>query len=309
MDQDPGRSLAELNQPTGLDQLGVEAARRRLPELISRAAAGQATVISRHGQPLAALVPVDQATEKRAERDPALPQQHQGDSHPNSAHAAGAGPSSRAQPGQRPANRQPQPQNLLSLQGSGRRCWELHQQRPARPAPEPAAFVQPLQRHQAFAPHLLSHGASVAIDGSALVAFLCDAPGTGAYLGPLLQGIAQGYWRGVLSSLSLARVLEGPLARGQEPLAQRYGQVFSDPETWTVLAPDAGIVAAAVRLRLQDPGLDDTAAIELATAIQANAAVLVSDNPALAHTGLAATEHLPVLSALRRRQDGTGEPR
>ena len=276
-----------------IEQLGVEAARRRLPELISRAATGQATVISRHGQPLAALVPLDQASQ----------QQRPGDSPPTGSPPSGPGPSSRTQPGQRPASRQHQLQSLLSLQGSGRRCWELHQQRPARPAPEPAAFVQPVQRHQAFAAHLLSHGASVAIDGSALVAFLCDAQGTGAYLGPLLQGIAQGYWRGVLSSLSLARVLEGPLARGQEPLAQRYGQVFSDPESWTVLAPDTRIVAAAVRLRLQDPALDDTAAIELATAIQANAALLVSDNPALAHTGLAATEHLPVLSALRRRHD------
>jgi len=276
-----------------IEQLGVEAARRRLPELISRAATGQATVISRHGQPLAALVPLDQASQ----------QQRPGDSPPTGSPPSGPGPSSRTQPGQRPASRQHQLQSLLSLQGSGRRCWELHQQRPARPAPEPAAFVQPVQRHQAFAAHLLSHGASVAIDGSALVAFLCDAQGTGAYLGPLLQGIAQGYWRGVLSSLSLARVLEGPLARGQEPLAQRYGQVFSDPESWTVLAPDTRIVAAAVRLRLQDPALDDTAAIELATAIQANAALLVSDNPALAHTGLAATEDLPVLSALRRRHD------
>ena len=276
------------------EQLGVEAARRRLPELISRAATGQATVISRHGQPLAALVPLDQASQ----------QQRPGVSPPS-----GPGQSRRGQPGQRPASRQHQLQSLLSLQGSGRRCWDLHQQRPASPAPEPAAFVQPVQRHQAFAAHLLSHGASVAIDGSALVAFLCDAQGTGAYLGPLLQGIAQGYWRGVLSSLSLARVLEGPLARGQEPLAQRYGQVFSDPETWTVLAPDTRIVAAAVRLRLQDPALDDTAAIELATAIQANAALLVSDNPALAHTGLAATEHLPVLSALRRRSSADGELR
>lgn len=281
-----------------MEQLGVEAARRRLPELISRAAAGQPTVISRHGQPLAALVPVDQAAGDRATRD--LGQ--------DGSHPAGAGRSSRAQPGQRPASRQHQLQSLLSLQGSGRRCWDLHQQRPARPAPEPASFVQPVERHQAFAAHLLSHGARVAIDGSALVAFLCDAQGTGAYLGPLLQGIAQGYWHGVLSSLSLARVLEGPLARGQEQLAQRYGQVFSDPDTWTVLAPDARIVAAAVRLRLQDPALDDTAAIELATAIQASAALLVSDNPALAHTGLAATEHLPVLSALRRRPGAAGEP-
>jgi len=40
-------------------RLGVEAARIQLPQLLSQAAAGKPTVITRHGKPVAALVPLD----------------------------------------------------------------------------------------------------------------------------------------------------------------------------------------------------------------------------------------------------------
>lgn len=250
------------------DTLGVEAARRRLPELLSRAQAGHSTLISRHGKPVAALVPLG----GRIPSDPLL---HQ-----------------------RPL------QALLNLQGSGKTCWAA-QPTPAQPAAAPRARVQTLPRRETaarqenqsvpFDPHSLHQGAAIAFDGSALVAFLCDAKGTGLFLEPLLRGIGQGSWRGVISSLSLAEVLQGPIRQGNEALAQRYAAAFSDPHTWTVLPADAPLVQAAVRLQQSEPELPLNAAIELATAITAGAAVLVSDNPLLAHT-----EQHPVLSALRR---------
>ncbi|MCP9886979.1 type II toxin-antitoxin system prevent-host-death family antitoxin [Cyanobium sp. ATX 6A2] len=42
------------------ESLGVQEARRRLPELLSRAEAGEQLVINRNGQPVAALVPLFQ---------------------------------------------------------------------------------------------------------------------------------------------------------------------------------------------------------------------------------------------------------
>lgn len=238
--------------------LGVQEARRRLPELLERAAAGERFVIRRHQTPLAALTPLN----GRAPSDPRLHQQ--------------------------------QIQKLMALQGSGRGCWEAKQRQPARPAAPPPTFVQPLQRQQPFNPQLLQPGSRVAIDGAALVAFLADAKGTGLYLEPLMKGIAAGYWTGVVSSVSLMRVLDGPLACGDEALAQRYAQAFADPSHWLQIPADGSIVAAAARLRQQEPQLPESSAIELATAIQAGAAVLVSDQPALAQTA----QH-PVLSALR----------
>jgi hypothetical protein len=53
-------------------------------------------------------------------------------------------------------------------------------------------------------------------------------------------------------------------------------------------------VLAAARLQRQEPQLEAIQALELATAIASEAAVLVTDHPALAQTG----QH-PVLSALR----------
>lgn len=44
---------------------GIEAARRRLPELVAAAHRGETTVITKHGRPYAALVPVEQADDAR----------------------------------------------------------------------------------------------------------------------------------------------------------------------------------------------------------------------------------------------------
>ena len=235
--------------------LGVEEARRRLPELLERAAGGEEFVIQRHKKPMAALVPLG------------------------------------GQPPTDPLKRQHQIQSLMALQGSGRRYWDAEQHHPARPTATAPAFVPGAGQ---FRPSQLVQGSRIALDGTALVAFLADAKGTGKVLQPLMQGIAQGTWQGVISSVSLARVLEGPLAQGDEVLAQRYATAFANPQQWLQVPADATVVLAAARLQRQEAQLDAIGAIELATAIAAEAAVLVTDHPALAQTG----QH-PVLSALR----------
>ena len=237
--------------------LGVEEARRRLPELLERAAAGEAFVIQRHKKPMAALIPVG----GQLPPDPHQPQR--------------------------------QIQSLITLQGSGRNCWDPNQRHPSRPAPSAPPLVQAIGA-EPFSPGHLKHGSRIALDGSALVAFLADAKGTGNYLKPLIQGIAQGTWQGVISSVSLARVLEGPLAQGDEVLAQRYVNAFANAQHWLQVPADGALVLAATRLQRQEPQLDDIRAIELATAIATGATVLVTDHPALAQTG----QH-PVLSAHR----------
>ena len=232
--------------------LGVEEARRRLPELLERASAGEAFVIQRHKKPMAALVPVG------------------------------------GQPPNDPLERQRQTQSLMGLQGSGRGCWDPNQPRSAR-----SALDSP-KAQSTFNPQQLAEGSRIALDGSALVAFLTETKGGRNVVEPIMQGIAQGTWQGVISSVSLARVLEGPLAQGDEVLAQRYATAFANPQQWLQLPADGALVLAAARLLRQEPQLDAIRAIELATAIAAEAAVLVTDHPALAQTG----QH-PVLSALR----------
>jgi prevent-host-death family protein len=43
-------------------QKGVEEARKQLPDLLDQAERGLATIITRHGRPVAALVPLEQYT-------------------------------------------------------------------------------------------------------------------------------------------------------------------------------------------------------------------------------------------------------
>jgi hypothetical protein len=198
------------------------------------------------------------------------------------------------QPPNDPLERQRQIQGLMTLQGSGRGCWDPNQRHPARPAATAPKLVQPLDSPNAFSPGQLVRGSRIALDGSALVAFLADAKGTGKYLQPIMQGIAQGTWQGVISSVSLGRVLEGPLAQGDEALTQRYAATFANPQQWKQVPADGALVLAAARLQRQEPQLEAVQALELATAIASETAVLVTDHPALAQTG----QH-PVLSALR----------
>ena len=47
-----------------METLGIEATRRRLPELVEAAHAGKPTLITRHGRPLAALVPAAMAQQR-----------------------------------------------------------------------------------------------------------------------------------------------------------------------------------------------------------------------------------------------------
>ena len=48
-------------------ELGAENARRRLPELLERAHAGEQAIITKRGVPYAAIVPLEQRVESRGE--------------------------------------------------------------------------------------------------------------------------------------------------------------------------------------------------------------------------------------------------
>lgn len=47
---------------------GVEDARKQLPALLADAEKGHATIITRHGRSIAAIVPIDQATADRRQK-------------------------------------------------------------------------------------------------------------------------------------------------------------------------------------------------------------------------------------------------
>jgi prevent-host-death family protein len=225
-----------------MQTLGVLEARRRFPELLERAHQGEETLISRHGHPLAALVP--------------LARRHR-----------------------------PQRQALLGLRGSGRACWPKPLQRHlGKPGP-----IQPLGSRAD-----LTLGAAVAIDATVLIPYLRGEPSSRRHE-PLIESIAAGHWRGVLSMHTLLTLLQGPLRLGDELLAARYEAVFSDPAAWTLVSLTPQLTLAAARL--QRPGsqaaLDPDIALELASALQGGATAMISRDPRLL-AALPLPEHPPL---------------
>jgi prevent-host-death family protein len=55
-----------------LQSRGAEVARNELPRLLQGAALGQTTLITRRGQPVAALIPIEQYEHARSEQAPLL---------------------------------------------------------------------------------------------------------------------------------------------------------------------------------------------------------------------------------------------
>ena len=165
-------------------------------------------------------------------------------------------------------------ENLLSLKGSAKE--RSAQQRTPGAAGAKARF----QARQ------LGPGSRIGLDGSALVAFLNDDPQTSRVLEPVLQGIAQGSWQGVISSISLMQVMKAALRQGDEALALRYGTAFANARQWQQVPLDGALALSASRLQQQEPELELHHAIELATALQNEAAVLVTADGDLAQTAL-----------------------
>ena len=165
-------------------------------------------------------------------------------------------------------------ENLLSLKGSAKK-------RSARQRTPGIA-----RANARFQARQLGPGSRIGLDGSALIAFLLDDPNTRRVLEPVLQGIAQGSWQGVISSISLMQVMEVALCQGDEALALRYSAAFANPRHWLQVPLDGDLALAASRLQQQEQALELHHAIELATAIQNEVAVLVTADGDLAQTAL-----------------------
>lgn len=212
-----------------MQELGVLEARRQLPQLIQRARGGEQTLITRHGHPVAALVPLNQRV-------------------------------------------LPLKQALLALEGSGHGCWPRTDAAAHRLAGPP---LPPWARLSS-----LPIGSSLALDASVLIPWLRGDPRPSRTMGSLIEGIALGRWRGVLSMATLATLIGGPLRQGDGVLAARYERVFTDPAGWTLVSLTPGIVIAASRLE-HGAGHGPAEALELASAIEGGATAMISLDPLL----------------------------
>jgi predicted nucleic acid-binding protein len=117
-------------------------------------------------------------------------------------------------------------------------------------------------------------GASVLIDTNPIIYVLEGHP-LAADFEPLFAEIDSGRIHGVVTPVTLAEVVSGPLKAGKEALAERYRRVLTKSAGFTLREIDAEIAVLAARLRnryrLRLPD-----AFQLATAIQEGCHALVT---------------------------------
>ena len=131
----------------------------------------------------------------------------------------------------------------------------------------------------------------IAIDSAPLIYWLEEHHRWGGAYAGLLEGIAEGRWRGQISTITLAEVLTGPLSQGREQLVERYEAILGDPANLALVSLSPAIAMGAARLRARYRlRLPD--AIQLATALHGGAVALVSHD-----NDFAGCSELPVLTA------------
>jgi predicted nucleic acid-binding protein len=137
----------------------------------------------------------------------------------------------------------------------------------------------------------IAPGSTVTVDTSPIIYMLEGHPVLAQRFAPLFEAVESGRNQIMISVITIAEVLAGPLQKGREGLARRYRQVMTTSPGWSVMAIDADLAEGAARFRaryrLQLPD-----AILLATAIESGSAALVTHD-----RDFSRIKDLPVLTA------------
>lgn len=121
----------------------------------------------------------------------------------------------------------------------------------------------------------LPYGAAVTIDSAPIIYILEDHPLHAETFTPLFEAIESGRIRAVISPITLAEVLAGPLSQGNEILADRYYQALTTPAQWSLLPMDSAVALLAARIRTRY-GLKLPDAAQVATAVHSGSVALAT---------------------------------
>ena len=125
-------------------------------------------------------------------------------------------------------------------------------------------------------------GAVLTIDTAPVIYYLEDHPVYAERFAPVFDAITAGRIQAVVSSVTLAEVLSGPLTAGKEVLAAQYREVLCRSPGWQMHPVDEEIAVTAARVRVRHKlRLPD--AIQVATAIITRSHALVTHDRRLAN--------------------------
>ncbi len=117
-------------------------------------------------------------------------------------------------------------------------------------------------------------GASVLIDTNPII-YLLEGNPLGKAFEPIFAAIDAGRIQAVVTPITLAEIVSGPLKVGKDALAERYRRHLTANPGWSMRSIDADIAMLAARLRLRHR-LKLPDALQLAAAIQEGCHALVT---------------------------------
>ena len=138
-------------------------------------------------------------------------------------------------------------------------------------------------------------GATVLIDTNPIIYVLEGNP-LGVMFRPLFEHVDAGRIQALVTPITVAEVVSGPLSAGKEALAERYRRVITQNAGWHVRDIDADIAVLAARLRLRH-ALKLPDAIQLAVAVHEGCYALVTHD-----RDFRTVSDLPVLGTGRRQR-------
>lgn len=122
---------------------------------------------------------------------------------------------------------------------------------------------------------LIPDDARVTIDTAPIIYLLEDYSQFLEQYLPLFERIDAGEIRAVISVVTLAEVLAGPLRNGNEILADRYFRALTANKNWCLQGMDAALSFMAARIRIRY-GLKLPDAIQVATAVHSGSIALIT---------------------------------
>lgn len=126
----------------------------------------------------------------------------------------------------------------------------------------------------------IPQGAVITLDTAPIIYFLQDHPTFAPLFAPIFDAADQGRISIVVSAVTLAEVLTGPLQAKDEVLAARYRETLTHSPGWELWPVDEEIAASAARFRAEHKlRLPD--AIQLATAIASRSHAFVTNDKRL----------------------------
>lgn len=126
----------------------------------------------------------------------------------------------------------------------------------------------------------IPQGALITLDTAPIIYFLQDHPIFAPLVAPIFEAADRGELGIVISAVTLAEVLTGPLQAKNEVLAARYRETLTCSPGWELWPVDEEVAATAARFRAEYK-LRTPDAIQIATAIASRSHAFVTNDKRL----------------------------